>query len=56
MARPARFLPALLLASALAGGGEPPARSLRAPDTRAPVRELAVAARPDGTLASCGRV
>ncbi|GGN31355.1 hypothetical protein [Deinococcus daejeonensis] len=50
MTRPARFLPALLLASALAGGGEPPARSLLPPDTRAPVRELAVAARPDGTL------
>ncbi len=50
MPRPARFLPALLLASALAGGGEPPARSLLPPDTRAPVRELAVAARPDGSL------
>lgn len=51
MARPARFLPAaLLLASALAGGGGRPAQSLPPPEIRAPVRELAVAARPDGTL------
>lgn len=50
MTRPARFLPALLLASALAGGGERPAQSLLPPDTRAPVRELAVSARPNGTL------
>ena len=51
MARPARFLPAaLLLASALAGGHEEPAQTLTPPGIRAPVRELAVAARPDGTL------
>ena len=43
MARPARFLPAaLLLASALAGGGGRPAQSLPPPEIRAPVRELAV--------------
>ncbi|GGL05955.1 hypothetical protein [Deinococcus radiotolerans] len=55
MTRTARLLPAaLLLASALAGGSERLAQTLTPPDTRAPVRELAVTARPDGTLLLAG--